>query len=55
MDKGACQATVHGVTKSGTQLNGFHTHTQMLLIHYNEQLYKKHSIIFQKNVLWHKG
>ena len=32
MDKGACQATVHGVTKSGTQLNDFHTHTSVTYI-----------------------
>ena len=26
-DKGACQATVHGIAKSQTQLSDFHTHT----------------------------
>ena len=28
MDRGAWQATVHGVIESWTRLNNFHTHTQ---------------------------
>ena len=31
MDRGAWRATVHGVTKSGTQLSDKHTHTPRLL------------------------
>ena len=32
MDRGAWQATVHGVTKSGTQLRNFHFHTVFMSI-----------------------
>ena len=36
MDRGAWQATVHGVTKSQTLLSNYHTHTQACFLRHGE-------------------
>ena len=49
-DRGACQATVHGVTESRTQLSDF-THFTTASIVYIPKIHKVHTFIYTHTIL----